>query len=291
MKRSAWIGVMLLAVSVPLHVRAEERPTLLADHRPGSKPAAVELGLGWFTDSEGGASIHVLRPTLGGRVAISEHAELTLDWPFAFAGVSPDMGSGDSSFRTGNPVANLYYMHRSDAGYYRIGGGIAAPLAHLDAGAGLGAAFVAYTGAIAMNGLWNIWQYAVDRLSLVVPGQFERRSGHLLYGGDFGLGVLVDTGDANRDAEVVLQFAGMIGARIDNVSLGTRLQVVWLATQDAGDNAQLALVPFVQADFSDSGFLYARFVLNLDEPLGVFGDGTGLLSKVWGLHVGAGARF
>ena len=90
---------------------------------------------------------------------------------------------------------------------------------------------------------------------------------------------------------MILQLAGMIGGRIDNVSVGTRLQVVWLATEDGGDNAQLALVPFVQADFSDNGFLSARLVLNLDEPLGVFGDGTGLLSKVWGLHLGGGTRF
>lgn len=292
MKHLTWIGFVLLAASLPQHARAEERPTLLEDHRPGARPAAIELGLGWYTDSDMGSSIHVLRPTLGARVAVSNSAELTLDWPFAFAIVSPAMGDGDSSFRTGNPVAAIYYMKRSDVGYYRIGGAIAPPLAHISgSNDSLLTAAAAYAGASAMNGLWNIWQYEVDRLSLVLPGQFERRSGHLIYGGDFGLGVLVDTGDANRDAEVVLQLAGMLGGRVDNVSFGTRLQVVWLATQGGGDNAQLALVPFVQADFSDNGFLFARFVLNLDEPLGVFGDGVGLWSKVWGLHIGGGTRF
>jgi hypothetical protein len=292
MKHVTWVALVLLAASMPLLARAEERPTLLEDHRPGSRAGAVELGLGWFTDSDMGSSIHVLRPTLGGRIAFSNSAELTLDWPFAFAILSPAIGDSDSSFRTGNPVAAVYYMRRSDAGYYRIGGAIAPPLAHISGSDAFGAAaFIAYAGASAMNGLWNIWQYSVDRLSLVIPGQFERRSGHLIYGGDLGLGILIDTGDANRDAEVVLQLAGMIGGRVDNVSLGTRLQVVWLATQDGGDNAQLALVPFVQADFSDNGFLFMRFVLNLDEPLGVFGDRAGLLGKVWGLHIGGGTRF
>lgn len=291
MRHVTSIALALLAASVPLRAHAEERPTLLEDHRPGSRAGAVELGLGWYTDSNMGSSIHVLRPTLGARVAVSNSAELTLDWPFAFAILSPAMGDGDTSFRTGNPVAAVYYMRRSDLGYYRIGGAIAAPLAHLGGADALGTGFIAYAGASAMNGLWNVWQYAVDRLSLVIPGQFERRSGHLIYGGDLGLGVLIDTGDANRDAEVVLQLAGMIGGRIDNVSVGTRLQVVWLATQSGGDKAQLALVPFVQADFSDNGFLFARFVLNLDDPLGVFGDGVGLLSKVWGLHLGGGTRF
>jgi hypothetical protein len=290
MKHVTWIALVLLAANTPLRAHAEERPTLLEDHRPGSRAGAIELGLGWYTDSNMGTSIHVLRPTLGARFAVSNSAELTLDWPFAFGILSPAMGDGDTSFRTGNPVAAVYYMRRSDAGYFRIGGAIAPPIAHVSGSDALGTAFLAYAGASAMNGLWNIWQYAVDRLSLVLPGQFERRSGHLIYGGDFGLGVLIDTGDANRDAEVALQLAGMIGGRVDNVSVGTRLQVVWLPSQD-GDNAQLALVPFVQADFSDNGFLFARFVLNLDEPFGVFGDGTGLLSKVWGLHIGGGTRF
>jgi hypothetical protein len=295
MKHVTWIALLALAASTASIARAEERPTLLADHRPGSPAGAVELGLGWYTDSDMGSSIHVLRPTLGARLAFSEHAELTLDWPFAFGILSPAMGDGDTSFRTGNPVAAIYYMRRSEAGYYRIGGAIAVPLADVGDSALTSAdaftAVLTYGGASAMNGLWNIWQYSVDRLSLVIPGQFERRSGHLIYGGDLGLGILIDTGDANRDAELVLQLAGMIGGRVDNVSLGTRLQVVWLATQDGGDNAQLALVPFVQADFSDNGFLFMRFVLNLDEPLGVFGDGAGLLGKVWGLHIGGGTRF
>jgi hypothetical protein len=279
---------------VPLRARAEERPTLLEDHRPGSRAGAIELGLGWYTDSDRGSTVHVLRPTLGARFAFSEHAELTLDWPFAFGIVSPAMGDGNSIFRSGNPVAAVYYMRRSGVGYYRIGGAIAMPLATADSAltsADATTAVFAYTGAVTMNGLWNIWQYATDRLSLVIPGQFERRSGNFIYGGDLGLGVLIYTGDANRDAEVALQLAGMIGGRIDNVSVGTRLQVVWLPTQSSGDKAQLALVPFVQADFSDKGFLFARFVLNLDEPFGVFGDGVGLLGKVWGLYLGGGTRF
>ena len=105
MRHVILIVLGLLAASVPPRARAEERPTLLEDHRPGSRAGAVELGLGWYTDSDIGSSIHVLRPTLGARVAVSNSAELTLDWPFAFAVLSPAMGDGDTSFRTGNPVA------------------------------------------------------------------------------------------------------------------------------------------------------------------------------------------
>jgi hypothetical protein len=63
------------------------------------------------------------------------------------------------------------------------------------------------------------------------------------------------------------------------------LQMVWIATSEA-DNAQLALVPFVQGDF-DGGFVYLRFLINLDEPFGVFGDGA----DVWGIFAGGGGRF
>jgi hypothetical protein len=63
--------------------------------------------------------------------------------------------------------------------------------------------------------------------------------------------------------------------------------VVWAATSDADDNAQVAFVPFVQSDF-DGGFAYLRFLINLDEPFGVFGDGG---ADVWAIFIGAGARF
>jgi hypothetical protein len=291
LKHLACVVVALLVGAVPRIASAEGRPTLLADHDPNGKAAAIDLSLGWYTDSQNGVSAHVLAPTLGGRVRLSQNAELTLDWPLAFVMVSPAIGSSQSSFRTGNPVITAFYMRARQDAYFRIGGGVALPLAHIGGNPGpLGTSALAYAGAAGMNGLWNMWQYAVDRFTLVLPAELETRSGPLVLGGDFGLGVLVYTGSGSADPQAVFQLAGMLGARIDNVTLGGKLQVVWLATQ-GGDNAQLALVPFVQADFSGGGFLYARFVMNLDEPLGVFGHNRGLFGKMWGLFIGAGTRF
>jgi hypothetical protein len=305
MKTLAWTWIAVLAVAVPLRAHAESRPTLLDDHRPGSKRVALELGLGWYTDSQSVGStslpgsttafpgssttVHVLAPTFGVRLALSNSAELTLDWPLAFASVSTSGAPGESSFRTGNPLAAAYYMQQREDGYFRVGGGIALPLARIPSSGNLGAPFIAYGGVAAMNGLWSLWLYAVDRLTLVLPAQLETRSGPLVLGGDFGMGVMVPT-DSNNKTDVVLQIAGSLGARISAVTVGGRLQAVWLATQQ-GDNAQLALVPFVQGDFSGGGFVYARLLVNLDEPLGVFGSGNGLLSKVWGLYLGGGTRF
>jgi hypothetical protein len=290
-KRLVWIWIGALVASAPLRAQAESRPTLLADHKPGSKDAALELELGWYTDSSAGTTVHLLTPTLGGRYAISNNAEITLDWPFAFADVSPAVGNGTSSFRTGNPFAALYYMQRRQDGYFRIGGGIAPPLAHVSSSTGsLGTAFLAYAGASAMHGLWNLWLYTPDYITLAIPGQLETQSGRLVLGADFAGAVLVPTSSRNSKTNVALQLAGSIGAKIDSTTLGVRLQGVWLPTSN-GDNAQLALVPFVQADFSGGGFVYARFLLNLDRPFGVFGDRPGLLDKVWGLYLGAGTRF
>ena len=85
-----------------------------------------------------------------------------------------------------------------------------------------------------------------------------------------------------------MQAAGSIGARIEKVAAGLRPQVVFTPTGGGSDWAQVSLVPFVQGELDEFAFAYARFVLNLDEPLGVFRDsGDG----VWGLHVGGGGRF
>ncbi len=291
MNRNAFFVMAVLAL-VAARARAESRPTLLEDHQPGAKPAALELGLGWYMDKDSGTTLQAFAPTLGARVSLSEHAELTLDWPFAFASVSPSSGSGDSSFRTANPFVAGYYMQRRRDGYFRIGGGIAFPLAHVGRSAlnGLGTPVLAYGITSVMQGWWNIWMYLPDHLSLVVPLQLEHRSGALVLGGELGTGFLLPTRSGSSKVDVAFQLAGSLGGRIDNVTIGGRLQAAWIATLD-GDNAQVALVPFVQADFSGGGFVYARLLLNLDDPFGVLGSNTGLAAKVWALALGGGGRF
>lgn len=182
-----------------------------------------------------------------------EHVELELDWPFTYVTTSNEGGGGFDAFRSGNPFLAGYYVH---------------PLEPL--------------------GFWDFWLYSPERLGLVVPIQFELDRDGLLLGGELATAVLVPIDPQFApETEVTFQLAPMIGARLGQVSLGTRVQLVWLATADSEDEAQLALVPFVQAKLGRSGFLHGRFVLPLDEPIGILGDGD----FVWGLHLGGGASF
>ncbi|MFI5308771.1 MAG: hypothetical protein ACHQ53_15545 [Polyangiales bacterium] len=265
MLRVARIGLITIAIgsSVPERARAEGRPTQLADHKPEAKDTALELELGLF--ARGGA---FFTPHIDVRYAPSAHAELTFEWPIQIALAS---GAGVAS---GNPSAALYYMKRGQDGYFRIGGGFGLPLAPRD------------QLALPMNGMRDAWTYWPKALSFLVPAQLEIQRGALVLGGDFAGGAMIPVGTGTGATQIALQIAGLIGGRIRKVTLGTRLQGAWLP-KVPGDNAQVALVPFVQGDFSDGGFLYARFTLNLDKPYGLFGNGA---EGVWGLFIGGGSR-
>jgi hypothetical protein len=267
----------LCALLSPAVALAESRPTLLGDYR-GPRSSAIEVELGWYMDSEDTETLHALAPTLGARVSATGELDFELDWPFGFATVSSDVADGDSEFHSGNPFLAGYYVSRMQSGYLRVGFGFAPPL--VDAGG-----FPAIIIPMLMRGLWDSWMYAPEHLGLVIPFQIESHSDGLLIGADSAAAALIATGDSDDESDFVLQLAGLVGGKHDTLSAGVRLQVVWISTSD-DDNAQVAFAPFVQSDF-DGGFGYLRFLINLDEPYGVFGDGA----DIWGIFVGAGARF
>lgn len=273
--------VVLCVLLSSTRVLAESRPSMLADYVGDGRKGAIELELGWYTDSEDSGSYHALTPVLSARISATEHLDLELDWPFAFVSVSRDAGEGSDEFRSGDPLVAGYYVSRQHDGYLRAGFGVAIPIANVDDSSDL----VPLASGVAMRGLWDSWLYLPETLGLVLPFQIEKRVNALVVGGDTALGVLIPTGDRADETDVAFQLAGLIGGKSGPVTAGARLQVVWVPTAD-GDNAQVALVPFVQGDFSD-GFVYLRFLLNLDEPFGVFGDGA----DVWALSVGGGGRF
>src|SRR4029077_780154 len=96
-------------------------------------------------------------PHLDLRQAFSEHAEITLDWPIAI-----NIGAGYAGIASGDPSAVLYYMNRGQDGYFRLGGGVAFPLAPYY-----------WPIVAAMNGLRDALSYAPKTLSLLFPVQFE----------------------------------------------------------------------------------------------------------------------
>src|SRR5262249_14893392 len=151
-------------------------------------------------------------------------------------------GSGtEGHIISGNPNAIVYYTDRKHGSFFRVGGGLGLPLAPDPFG----------ITVLGMYGLRDAGGFWPKTLSLIVPGAFQVQHGALLLGADFAGAVLIPTNGGKT--ELALQLAGLIGAKVDKTTLGVRLQGGWLPTVD-GDWAQLALVPFVQADFSDGGF-------------------------------------
>jgi hypothetical protein len=278
--RLTWAAALCALLS-PATVLAESRPTMLADYM-GTRTSAIEAELGWYTDSQGSATLHVLAPVLSARIAAGDSMDIELDWPFGFASSSSELGDGVDEFRSGNPFLAGYYVSRQQNGYLRVGLGIAPPLASADDLDDI----LPLAMPTAMRGMWDAWLYVPEHLTLAVPFQIESRSGGLLLGADTAAAVLIPTGDnEGADTDLSIQLAGLVGGKRDAVSGGVRLQLVWVPTSDA-DNAQVAFVPFVQGDF-DAGFVYLRFLVNLDEPFGVFGDGA----DVWAIFAGGGGRF
>jgi hypothetical protein len=132
-----------------------------------------------------------------------------------------------------------------------------------------------------------MWLYAPDQLSLVVPMQIESRQGALLVGGELTPAYVIAVDSlTSSGSRFALQAAGLVGARFSETSLGARLQLAWFDTRGDSDGAQLAVVPFVHAQLGRAGFLYARFVLPIDGPVGIAGD----RDVIWGLYVGGGGR-
>jgi hypothetical protein len=233
-------------------------------------------------DSESGRSLHALAPALSLRVALADSLDLELDWPFGFTTVSSELTEAQDELVSGNPFLAAYYVDRQRSGYLRVGFGVAPPVLSVD---DLDQIFTVIL-PLYMRGLWDAWLYAPEHLSLVVPLQLESRRGALLLGVDGAAAVMIPTSDVESDdTDLLLQLAGLIGAKKEAVSAGVRLQMAWVATADR-DNAQLALVPFVQGDL-DNAFVYLRILVNLDEPAGVIGDG----GDVWALYLGGGGRF
>jgi hypothetical protein len=171
----------LCALLSPAIALAESRPTLLGDYT-GPRTSAIEVELGWYTDSEDTQTLHVLAPVLGARVSALEELDFELDWPFGFASVSSDVGDGASEFRSGNPFLAGYYVSRMQSGYLRVGFGFAPPLANVDDSSDL----LPLAMPLAMRGLWDSWLYAPEHLGLVVPFQIESHSDGILLVGVLG---------------------------------------------------------------------------------------------------------
>ncbi len=227
----------------------------------------------------------VMSPLLGFGYKVIDQLELEIELPIAYA--SWDVGLfSDSALLLGDPYVGVNYLGASGKLRYKVGGGLALPIANADDG---GEYFALY-GSAAIRGFqeWHYW--LPDTLSLYAPARIEYGD-KLVFGGDMSLGIHIATGDSgNDDMELTTTLAPFIGGYLGDgrhALLGGRLAIWWWMTGDGrADNAQVALEPYFRYDWS-SAFFNTRLTLNLDNPAGSSFDDGGF----WGLHVGGGVKF
>jgi hypothetical protein len=266
-------------------ISAQQRPSVLDDYARGAPEAAVELDAGWNMHDDSYSAHQTVSSVLGVRYASSKSLDLALELPFKFEDVAnnTEPSVGGRALFSGNPFAALYHVDRSDQDFTRVGVGLALPLS----GAGFGNDGIAEEGqedALAQRGAWNVWMWFPNALSLVLPARVEHRSDALVLGADLALAISVGGGVIVPSGQIAL----MAAARLGDISIGSRVQVMWSPVlEDRHGNVQAALVPFVQAELAGgAAFADARFVVNLDSPYGVFGD-----DPRWGVLLGGGTRF
>jgi len=215
---------------------------------------------------------------VGGGYKIKPDIELEAMLPLALFNL------GDPADETGAAVANLHlgasYLGQKEQVRYKVGGALEwAPWAiDPDDHFAFAAGTAPWGRAAHDGGLW-----APETLSIVTPIRVEYGQQAVL-SADASLGVHIPTNGG--DVEMSIQLDPGFGYYASpTVLVGGRLPVVYVPTS-SGDNAQVAIEPFARFDLG-TGFVNARFTLNLDEPLG-FGFDEG---KVWALHFGGGASF
>ena len=253
----------------------------------GAAGVGLELGFYYRTDHLGTA--FDLAPLLSGWFAITDSLDITLDWGFGYNSISPDNGDSAGDFVIGNPF--LAVRRALQEGRTRIwfGIGAIAPVSsvpdHDDKA--YKERVDAYRTVSAIRGNWNCFLWMPEHFGMVLPiGAHMVSEDHILLGGEAAFYYLIPVDNYNaRRSDFYIQLAGDMGFGFKAVQTGLRLQGVVTTTNPDVDRLQAAIGPFLRYDSGGSHFT-ARFLLNLDEPNGVFGG-----QDVWGFHLGGGATF
>lgn len=264
---------------------------------PETEKGFAGLDLTFFTESPNSNHVTVVAPIVRASFPVGRFT-LEPDIPFVyydtnlgFALPGGSASSGDSGFLVGNlTFAAKYHAREKKADIY-VGAGVALPTARLDQGDESALSkTVGYTGAFATRGLWNIWWYYPNALTLFVPAgiRYVDRPG-IDVGAEVGAGVLINTGSGSSvssDILGALQVGAHIGYASSFFETGLRVKGVRLPGDRNEDSFQSSLEPYVRGLF-EHAFIGAGFLINLDKPAGPLLD-TG---SIWGFRVEGGARF
>jgi len=254
-----------------------------------------ELGL-FAGKLEGDQRSIVLSPLFEMRFQLTYNFLMQIEWGFSYANVDRDP-EGDvppvNSFRVGNPFVAFHYQGKKKQFTYRLGAGVAIPVASIPGdivNEDQVAAASAYALAAGLRGNTGYWLWDPHTVSVIIPVAFERRKpSGFLWGAYLDTGALIKLNDKNgrtSKTDFIMQMAAMMGYQAtDWLRVGSRFSLV-LIPKFKEQNTQLAVEPFLRFG-NENAFGAIRVNINLDNPYGFSFDDR----QVWGLRIGGGAAF
>jgi hypothetical protein len=239
-----------------------------------------ELGL--TTRSDEASALVVLSPLIGASYRLGASIRFGLEWGLVFATETPRQGVPERTVAVGNPLlALLYRWLDTDTDRLELRAALVPPLAWLPSGVverGLVRASYAY--AAASRGLWNAWLWGAEQVAVVAGASWVRELIPLLrLRLEADVAMSLPLTEITQDlADAYLQLAPSLELHSEPVSLGLRIQAVFMTSSSA--TRQLSVSPYARVDVNAWSF-EARPVINIDGPLGTGGAGLG----AWGVLV------
>jgi hypothetical protein len=267
---------------------------LASGARPAQAQVADDAGVRAWLDMTfySGHDTTALAPVLQADLKFLGVLRLGLDLPFAYASttlsssVLNDSPSA-SQFTLATPA--LHGAIEIEAGplFLRAGLGFAVSMRDTDITSNDDlAGFTAMTTGMATRGAWNPWWYT-DAHAVFAPGELSYR------GDDYALGVegalmALFPRDDQFDTQTGVQIGAYLAAITDKTSaIGLRWRNVIAFHQGPmliGQHAQSSVEVYAETRVMKLLLLGGGFLLNLDEPFGVFGDGA----DIWAVRLKAG---
>lgn len=255
----------------------EPAPMEIPDPEAGSRFAFGAV-LGFTHISEENSSLTVSNPLLQGRVVLWNHFLADVDWGFILA---RDSDAGFSA-RTGNPWIKAWYR-RAFGGWQLQGGvGISIPLATTTLGPDGRLQRALYNHSAALWGMADMWRWSPGRLAVPIVMEATRRlSMGQIYSAQLAVAPMTGVRAGEKGTDVVSQLA--VTGRfmlVPTFWMAVRLQEVLLPSASV-DRWQMAAA--LRFEWTPRlGRFFLEGLMNLDEPVGVLGRGTGS----WGIFLG-----
>jgi hypothetical protein len=230
--------------------------------------------------SENGSSETVATPILQAFFAPRPDAGISVEWPLAL--MLDSEGLGSATARSGNPHVGAWYLRERGSTRWRVGMAVTAPLAMVNLGYDGRLQRQLYNQGAAAWGMWDEWRWAAGRMAIPFSGSLSYDlDGEAALLADATVGPTFGVRSGENGTDLLAQIA--VGIRVRLASrfwLTPSVQTVLLPSVSV-DRFQTAAL--LRAEWASAiGRLFLGILVNLDEPLGVFGRGT----QAWGIHLG-----